>query len=290
MTKRALFIGLTTVDIQYFIDKLPNSNEKIRTDPPHVYVGGPAANAAITFSFLGGKVDFLSCIGVNPFTDFIFNDFKKQNLNVIDFKKQISFSPVISSIMTTVENSDRSIISHLPANIDVIEDELNKICLDNYNLLFTDGFYPEFAISLCKKARAAGIPVVFDGGSWKPRVGEILRHVDFAICSDNFFPPDCSDSIEVIDYLRNIGIENIAITRGKKSIYYSEGKKIKDIEIASVEAKDSLGAGDIFHGAFVWYWLIERNFEIALGKASKIASFSTCFKGTRSWMKALADK
>jgi len=290
MTKKVLFIGLTTVDIQYFIDKIPESNEKIKTDPPLVYVGGPAANAAITFSFLGGNVDFITCIGNNPFTEFIFDDLNKHNINVIDFKKQLNFSPVISSILTTIENSDRSIISHLPANIDSVQEEISSINFDNYNLVFTDGFYPEMAVPLCKKAKAAGIPVILDGGSWKPRMSEILQYVDFAICSNNFFPPNCSTSLEVIDFLKNIGIKNIAISRGEKSIYFSENKGVGRIEVELVDAKDTLGAGDIFHGAFVMYWLTEKEFEVALVQASKIATYSTRFKGTRSWMKAFIQK
>jgi len=289
MTKRALFIGLTTVDIQYFIDKIPSSNEKIKTEPPLIFVGGPAANAAVTFSSLGGKVDFLSCIGENPFSEFILSDFKSHDINVIDIKKQCKFNPVISSILTTIENSDRSIISHLPATIESDEKELTDIDLANYNLLLTDGFYPEIAIPLCEKAKNAGIPVVFDGGSWKPGVEEILKHVDYAICSNNFFPLNCTNEMMVIDFLQKIGIKYIAITRGEKSIYFSENEKIKNIEINNIETQDSLGAGDIFHGAFAWYWLKEKNFEIALTKASKIASFSTQFKGTRSWIKALTD-
>jgi len=234
MTKRALFIGLTTVDIQYFVDKIPSSNEKIKTEPPLIFVGGPAANAAVTFSSLGGKVDFLSCIGENPFSEFILNDFKCHNINVIDIKKQSKFNPVISSILTTIENSDRSIISHLPETIESIEKELININLENYDLLLTDGFYPEIAIPMCEKARKAGIPVVFDGGSWKPRVGEILKHVDYAICSNNFFPPNCTTEIKVIDYLQKIGIKYIAITRGEKSIYFSENEKIKSIDIREI--------------------------------------------------------
>ncbi len=289
MKKRALIIGLTTVDIQHFISEFPSPNQKIKTEPPHIYVGGPAANAAVTYSFLGGEVDFISCIGENPFSQFILEDLHKHNLKVIDFKHSRQFTPIISSVLTTVDSNDRSIVSHYPEKLKISEEEIDAIDLDKYNLVFTDGFYPEIAVPLCIKAKNKGIQVIFDGGSWKPCSDEIVNNIDIAICSDNFFPPECDETDKVIRYLREKGVEKVAVTRGEKSIIFSENGHSDKILIEQVQTGDSLGAGDIFHGAFLWYWSNGNNFNESLLKASKIATYSTRFKGTRSWMKAISE-
>ena len=52
MKHRALFVGLTTIDIQYFVNEFPASNRKIKTNPPDLFVGGPATNAAVAFAKL----------------------------------------------------------------------------------------------------------------------------------------------------------------------------------------------------------------------------------------------
>ncbi len=289
MSKKVLFIGLTTVDIQHFVTVFPSPNQKIKTEPPHVYVGGPAANAAVTFSFLGGKAHFISCVGSNPFTDFILDDLKKNGINLIDFRSSHNFSPVISSVLTTVDSNDRSIVSHFPETIKIKDEETSSVDVNEYDLIFTDGFYPEIAIPICKKAQEKGIPVVYDGGSWKRGAEELLKSVDFAICSDNFSPPGCNNSEEVLKYLKVIGVRNSAITRGEKSIIFSENGSSDAIEIEQVKAKDSLGAGDIFHGSFVWYLENGNDFKNSLVKASKIATYSTKFKGTRSWMNTFSE-
>jgi sugar/nucleoside kinase (ribokinase family) len=287
MKKRALFVGLTVVDIQYFVDEFPFPNQKIKTKPPLINIGGPAANAAITFSFLGGKSSFLTGIGKNSFASFIHEEFNKNNINVFDFSENECIEPVIATIVTSLKSSERSIISHYPCSFSCLKDLSYQIKWIDYDLVFIDGFYPEVALTVCKKARENNmqIVIVYDGGSWKSAAEEILPFVDIAICSEQFFPPGCSHFTEVIDYLHKKGINKIAITRGESSIQWFEGEDIKSIEVFKTDSIDSLGAGDIFHGAFSWYLMENINFESALIKASKVATFSTRFKGAREWMK-----
>jgi sugar/nucleoside kinase (ribokinase family) len=285
MTKKSLFFGLTTVDIQYFVDEFPSSNQKIKTGQPLIHVGGPAANAAITYSFLGGESFFLTSIGKNTFTPFISEEFGKNKVTVFDYTEDEVVEPIIATVITSSNSGERSIISHYPCPFSFTKDLPEQIHWKNYDLLFIDGFYPELALSVCKKARENNLMIVFDGGSWKPYTDEILDYIDIAICSEHFFPPGCSNFSEVIQYLNQKGINKIAITRGEKSIQWFEDEKIRSIEIPRTNSIDSLGAGDIFHGAFSWFMLEKNNFESALIQASKVASLSTLYKGTRDWMK-----
>lgn len=281
--KKALFIGLTTVDIQYFLDEYPQPNTKLKTNQPLVVSGGPAANAAITYTFLGGQCDFLTCIGENPFKNLLLEDFRKHHLNVIDYKNGVAFDPIVSTVLTTISNSDRTIITHHP---DVLsQTSIHPIQnIEDYSFIFTDGFYPELAIPVLREAKQKGIPVIFDGGSWKPQLTEIIPLVDIAICSNNYRPPSCKSIDEAIEFTIMKGVKEVAISRGNESIVTPE----KEIQIEKIDAVDSLGAGDILHGAFCWFWhQTQLNFIDALTAASKIASQSVQFKGTRSWMNKL---
>jgi len=289
MTKRVLFVGLTTVDIQYFVDEFPTSNQKIKTGHPLIHVGGPAANAAIAYSFLGGESSFLTCIGKNPFAPFISDEFRKNKVSIIDYAENETIEPVIATVITSLKNSERSIISHYPCSISQIEAFPDQIKWKDFDLVFIDGFYPDLALTACKKARENNLEIVFDGGSWKPYCNEILDYVDIAICSEHFFPPGCNNFTEVIQYLHEKGINKIAITRGEKSIQTFDDNIIRSIEIPPTNSIDSLGAGDIFHGAFSWFMFEENSFETALIQASKVASFSTLYKGTREWMNHFND-
>ena len=280
MSYKALFIGLTTIDIQYFVDHFPIPNTKIKTDAPIIAVGGPAANASITFSALGGQADFLTCIGKNNFSNLILDEFKRFGVHVFDRLNNIEFEPIIAAVITTLSNSDRTIITHHPEKLELVASNV-KIDLEKYDLIFTDGFYPQISIEICKQASNAHIPVAFDGGSWKPHLINLLEYVDFAICSGNFHIPTCKTDKETISFLKNYGIKKVAISKGEKSIVSDR----ESIEIEQVSAIDSLGAGDVLHGSFCWYWLHNKQFEKALKLASKVATFSVQFKGTHQWIK-----
>ena len=92
-------------------------------------------------------------------------------------------------------------------------DAVNESLLEDMDVLMLDGYFLPQAVQLAGWARSLEIPVVLDGGSWKEGLEELLPLVDYAICSDDFYPPGCTDKAAVIDHLRGHGLARIAITR-----------------------------------------------------------------------------
>ncbi len=282
-----LFIGLSTLDIQYFVDEFPLSNIKIKTEEPNLLIGGPATNAAVANSFLGGESVLLSGVGNSPFKEMFANDFEECNIKHIDFYDGHKQLPVLASVITSKTNGDRNIFTYNPSangfKIDPIKvfDEIRP------SQVLIDGFYPEIAIPLCKLANEMNIPVVFDGGSWKPHLIEMLSYVDYAICSANFHSPECKTTIDVIDFLKEEGISKIAITNGSERFSFEDQNEKGEIEVPLIKAVDTLGAGDFFHGAFCFFILLGNSFKYALEQASFVAAKSCEYPGTREWLKKL---
>ena len=282
-----LFMGLSTLDIQYFVDEFPASNIKTKTEEPQLLVGGPATNAAVANSFLGGKSVLISGVGNSPFQSLFQKDFEDCNIKHIDFYNGHNQLPVLASVITSKKNGDRNIFTYNPSingyklDFDKIMDEIKP------DQLLIDGFYPEIAVPFCKIAKENKIPVVFDGGSWKPHLTDLLPYIDYAICSANFFPPICKTAEKVKSYLKNAGIKRIAITNGSKPVLFEDEYSSSEIEVSPVQAIDTLGAGDFLHGAFCFYNLKGLSFEESLGKASLVASKSCEYPGTRGWLNKL---
>ncbi len=282
-----LFAGLSTLDIQYFVDEFPGSNTKTKTDEPQLLVGGPATNAAVANSFMGGKSVLLSGVGNSPFKDMFVKDFETCNIKHFDFYDGKEQLPVLASVITSKNSGDRNIFTYNPVTNGVNPDAvaiMNEIKPDQ---IFIDGFYSEVAVLLCKIAKENNIPVVFDGGSWKQQLPELLPYIDIAICSANFYPPACKTKQDVINFLKQTGIKKIAITNGAKEIYYEEENDHGKIKVSPVNVVDTLGAGDFFHGAFCFYNLQDNSFKEKLKQASVIASKSCEYPGTREWLKKL---
>ena len=284
---KTLFVGLSTLDIQYFVPRFPKSNVKVKTEAPTLLIGGPATNAAVAHSFLGGESILYSGVGQSAFTDQFHEDFKACHIHHIDFFEDKAQLPVLASVITSASNGDRNIFTCNPPLCDINVDF--KRAFEEYSpdILMVDGFFPEVAVPMCKLAKKKAIPVVFDGGSGKHYLDDLLSFVDYAICSANFFPPACNTNEDVFKYLSQSGIKNIAITKGADQIHFNGQEGSGKIPVQTVRSVDTLGAGDFFHGAFCYFILQEKNFGPALRKSSILASRTCEYPGTREWMKKL---
>lgn len=282
MKYRALFVGLTTIDIQYFVDSFPLSNVKVKTASPDIYVGGPASNAAVVFSKLNTGTYLASASGENAFTSFIYNDFKTTGISHFDLAKNQLINPVIASVITSKKNGDRNIFTHNPKLKEAKFNAQELFDIIKPELLFLDGFYPEFALECAKLAKRNKIPIIIDCGSWKPQLKEILGFVDIAICSADFYPPDCFSPKQVFEYLKGKNVKEMAISNGSDNIITADGNNIL---IQNVKVIDTLGAGDFLHGSFCYYYLKSGDFIQSLLEASKMATKSCEFEGTREWLK-----
>lgn len=282
MKYSALFIGLTTIDIQYFVDQFPKSNIKVKTRPPELLVGGPATNASVAFAMLNNGVHLASAIGNNSFSEFILNDFNKTQITSYDILEGQYFYPILASVITA-ENGERNIFTHHPETIDPTLTATELIEKVQPEIILIDGFYPEFSFECAKIAKQKNIPIVLDCGSWKPQYEFLLNYADIAICSNDFYPPNCKTSQQVFNYLQAKKVKKMAITRGEESVLFFD--KIEgEIEVQKLQVVDSLGAGDFFHGAFCFFYMNLCDFDAALQKAAEIASLSCCYKGTREWL------
>ena len=282
--KTGLFLGLATLDLVYLAGKPPGENQKVVASDCTIAAGGPAANAAVTFSFLGNAAVWAGVLGTHAIAQLIRADLAEYNVRIIDLEPGRSHSPPVSSIIVTEATGDRAVVSINATKSQVDRQAINQDILTSVNIVLLDGHQIAASKEIAQLAHSKNIPILLDGGSWKPGLEEILPFIEWAVCSDNFHPPNCYNSQQVFAYLSAAGIPHIAITRGEKSILYLSNGTYSSIEVPQIQATDTLGAGDIFHGAFCHYILQNNNFTDTLTAAAKIASNSCKNFGTRGWM------
>jgi sugar/nucleoside kinase (ribokinase family) len=276
---RGLFIGLTTLDFIYLTPSIPQPNQKLVATDAMTASGGPATNAAMAFQGLGNQARLLSAIGQHPMTPMIRHDLV--NLELYDLSPNSLESPPISSILVTQGTGDRAVISINAARslIDQLPDEIQGAeILHDVDIVLIDGHQMAVSATIAALAKAQGIPVVIDGGSWKAGFEWVLPFVDYAICSANFAPPRYENN--VFDFLSMFEIPFLAITRGPQDILYGEAGEFGSIAVPSIQPIDTLGAGDIFHGAFC-HFILRHSFTDALSHAAAIAAKSCQQFGTR---------
>ncbi len=285
MNRHGLFVGLVSLDLIYQTSGPPRNNQKTVAADYTVAAGGPATNAAVTFAHLGNAATLLGVVGQHPIHHLIQTDLASHSVEIADLDSNSSEPPPVSSIIVTQATGERAIVSLNARKSQASSDSIPPGIWKDVEIVLLDGHQRSVGHAIAQFAQAKNIPVVLDGGSWKPGLETILPFVNYAVCSADFYPPGCQTHEQVLSYLSKLGIPYIAITQGEKSILYSSPGKTGWLEVPRVEVIDTVGAGDIFHGAFCHY-ILQQEFVTALAEAAKIAAKSCEYFGTRRWLQA----
>lgn len=249
-TERGLFVGLTVLDLVLAVPGPVGPNQKVRATGQELAAGGPATNAAVTFAALGGTATLLTALGRHPLTDVVRADLQSQRVGLVDASPDEAEAPTVAAIAVEPEGG-RQVVSAYgrrdpPEPLGLAE------LVAGCGVVLLDGHHPRLALAAARAARAAGVPVLLDAGSWKPRTAELLPLVDLVIASADFAPPEAKDG-DVLGLLHRAGVPAAAITAGPRQVRWSvqDGPR-GEIAPPKVKAVDTLGAGDVFHGAAAW--------------------------------------
>jgi sugar/nucleoside kinase (ribokinase family) len=281
---KGIFVGLSTVDVVYSVDAFPSANSKVVARSQDVLAGGPATNASIAFSHLGGGPTLVTTVGRHAMACLISEELRRYSVELIDLNPDFDKAPVISSI-TVNRAGERNVVSANATRVNALSARVDEAALEQASIVLVDGHYMQACLAWSRAARARGIQVVLDGGSWKGDSEELLRSIDTAICSADFMPPGCTTGDDALNHLQGCGVRNIAITNGAEPICFLSGGTTGTLPVPDVQLVDTMGAGDILHGAFCYYASTGLGFFEALRTAASVASASCRFHGTREWMK-----
>jgi sugar/nucleoside kinase (ribokinase family) len=281
--QKGVFLGLATADTVYYVPHHLQRNQKLKAERQLAYAGGPATNAAVTFAAFGNEASLITGLGQHPLAHLAKTDLADHKVRLIDSTDQPRRPPILSAIIVDLSSGERSVVYSNTDLRQLRRDCINETTLEYADILMLDGFYLPQAVQLAAWAKPLHIPVVLDAGSWKDGLETLLPLVDYAICSAAFRPPGCTDTESIMAGLRGYGIKHSAITRDGEPIIAHSGGKLCEVPVMQVKVMDTLGAGDIFHGAFCHY-ILENDFLISLERAGEVASLACTSLGTRAWI------
>ncbi|MGX9883162.1 PfkB family carbohydrate kinase [Streptomyces sp. NPDC002276] len=286
-----LFVGLCTLDVIQLVDHAPGPNEKLTARDQMVAAGGPAANAAVTFAHLGGTATLLTAIGRHPLAAGVAADLNALGVTVRDLAADSTRPPAVSTVLVTASTGERAVAStNATAHRLAPPDDLDAL-VAACDLVEFDGHHMELAVATARSARAVGRKTLFDGGSWKPGTEVLLPLLDIAVCSADFHPPGTRTPTDTLRFLRDHGVGWSAVSRGADPVLWAGPDGEGAIEVPEVHVADTLGAGDVLHGALAHHLALQdrptsEGFAEALRTATAVASRATGSFGTRAWMRA----
>ncbi len=280
-----LFVGLITLDCIYRVSHMPSSDEKIVAEESLLVAGGPATNAAIAFAALGNRATLVGALGRHPLADLIRAELIGYGVQVVDLTPSLDTPPPLSTILVTAATGDRAVVSRNAVGRQAEAAIALEHTLTGAEVVLIDGHQMAVGRAVATQARSQNLPIVIDAGSWKPGFDTVLPLATSVIAAAKFHLPDHSPTLTGLEAL---GIAEVAITAGSQPIQFRTQGNSGLLPVPQVTVKDTLGAGDIFHGAFCHYRLYEP-FALALGHAAQIAARSCQHFGPRAGLQPVPN-
>lgn len=243
-----LCIGHAAFDVTMSVGHHPNPDEKLQATAMQSGGGGPAANAAVQVARLGGRAGFCGYLGTDLYGGAHVAEFESEGVDLSLLVRGEHPSPV-SQILAKPDGA-RSVVNFkgdtpwLPADaVDVSAHRPKAILFDGHEPLLSE--------KVMNWAEAEEIPTVLDAGSLHQGTELLAMRVTYLVASEKFagqycHTPDMDKALAELADQR----DNVVITLGEKGLIWSRNGATGRLDAFPVDAIDSTGAGDAFHGAF----------------------------------------
>lgn len=281
---KILCIGHAAYDITLPIDSFPIENTKNRVTERVECGGGPASNAAYLLAKWKMESYFAGVIGNDVYGSKILKEFNDIGVhtNFLEINKDLTTTS--SFIIASKENGSRTILTYRPNDM-----KMSGFDLDiKPDVILIDGQEPEISKKiLLDNPNAISI---IDAGRVNPEIIELSKLVNYVVCSRDFaenitnIKIDYNNNKTLVDVyvsLKEILKNNIIITLEEFGCIYEDNANIRRMPSIKVKAKDTTGAGDIFHGAFAYGIANGYNIEKTLKYANIAGAISVTRVGGR---------
>lgn len=284
---QALFIGHAYIDVTFLTDHMPTGDEKYVAQDYAVSFGGNAVTAAFCCAKLGVPPDLIAPVA-NDWLGRMFVDMASTyGINV--HQRKVAESS-LSFIMP--QGGKRAIVR---CRDDHYLHPFPSLNLTGCRALHVDGHQPDAAISYAKQCREAGILTSLDGGAVRDNTDELLHFIDVAVVSEHFSGQLGLGPHGTLDFLAKKDCKVSGVTMGERGLLWREGdgeiREMPALPIPAGKVLDTNGAGDIFHGSYVYSWLAapEKSWQEHFEFARAAAAHSVQRLGNEASLPSLAD-
>ncbi len=246
MTK-VFLAGIAVVDFVFSVEELPAAAEKYVASDAQIVGGGCAANAAVAVSRLGGEAVLASRLGDDPLADLIAADLKREGVNT-DFLHRADGGRSSFSSVYVDRSGERQIMNFRGEGLTTDTAWLDQVPASD--VVLVDTRWREGALHALKIANDLNIPSVLDAEApIDPEVLAGATHVAFSRTGLQSLS-DKTDPAKALEEIAKTLNGWACVTDGEDGVYYTTADGIAHAPAFQVPVKDTLGAGDIWHGAF----------------------------------------
>ena len=284
-------LGLNAVDWIHLLPHYPAHGGKVRIESIYKRGGGQVATASALCARYGLKVRYVGRVGDDEIGRFSLEDLQSEPMDVSCVDTVPGASSQFATILVDRPSGERTILWERDSRLLYREGELNRDWLVQGQLLHLDGHDQAASIQAAGWAREAGMKVSLDIDKVQPGVEELLGLIDFLIPSVNFVHQFSGnqDWREGLLGLSEHTAGFVGVTRGSEGAAALWKENVVEIPGIPVESVDTTGAGDVFHGAFVYALLENHSVGRCLRFANTAAALSCTGYGARGGIPPLDE-
>lgn len=277
-------IGANVCDTLFTVSNYPVEDTKLRAESMTLSGGGPCATGLVAASKLGASCAYIGNLTDDNAGQFLMEDMKKYSVStdfVTVLKGYTSFS---SCIWLSKDSAARTCVFY-KGNIPALKlNEGQQKAVADAEILMIDGNEIDAAEEAARIANANGTKVLYDAGGLYDGVEKLLPYADILIPSEEFAlghtkAQNAEDAAKIL--FEKYSPEVVVITQGKKGGIIYDGNKIEEYPAFLVDAVDSNGSGDVFHGAFAFAVTNNMSYNKACIFSSAVSALKCTKVGAR---------
>ncbi|MBN2497772.1 MAG: sugar kinase [Deltaproteobacteria bacterium] len=288
MQHEVVGVGHATVDTLGVVGGYPSMDTKTELVQFSMQGGGPVATALATLAVLGESTAFIGKISDDDFGVFIRQGLQELGVDTTGLLVEPGrVSPY--SFVAVEQGSGRRTIFWTRGDVSpLVEAELPLALLQGARVLHVDGLQMAAQCCAARKARELGVKVVYDAGSPREGMEELIGMTDALVASEHFAAEVAGGGLaESLKRLSARGPETVVITIGEDGSVGMERGETYAVPALDVDVVDTTGAGDVYHGAFIFGMLRGWNLPERMRFASTAASLSCRELGGRAGLPSL---
>jgi sugar/nucleoside kinase (ribokinase family) len=271
-----LCAGIIVLDEVFRVDRFPQPDAKAQAQSFFIVNGGCAANAAVAIARLGGRAALAGPLGGPPCEDSngdrVLAALAREEIDCTSCQRLAGVATALSAIFIDARG-DRMIVTHCDDRLAAATPADPAGLVACADAVLADNRFPEFVRPICVAARARGVTVVLDADRPTQMSDELFR-----IATHVVFSAECLRATTGLDDLgaalaaiAGTTPSFLAVTQGPRDVLWREGARLRKSPVFAVDAIDTLGAGDVFHGAFTLALAEGRDVVAALRFAAAAA-------------------
>jgi sulfofructose kinase len=284
-------LGAATVDYVGLVPHFPEPDDKMAMREFVRQGGGLAATALVALARLGATTRYVGKLGEDDFSRFIRAEFEREGVATDALVLRPEVHGRFAFILVEEGTGLRTILhsGHGPAQL--APDELCREAVLSGRALLVDTSDPAAALTAAGWARDAGHPVMLDGDKYSLEARELAAAADYAIVSQRYAAAytGLADPAAAAAALAQDVPGVVIVTAGRAGAYVDAGSESFHQPVFSVPVKDTTGAGDVFHGAFLYALLQDWNLRRCVTFAAAVAALKCRALGGRAGIPTLPE-